>query len=168
MNAKQYTEKMNEADKILNLVERKKRKEKIKKAYDKYCDKLQGEAHEEETREFYSKAAAALGKKGGASKSEAKKAASKENGKLGGRPKLKKFNMDGTVFFAEKLTEKVIDKMEKTLLENKKSEKEDLLYHVLSNLKNHTAKTREKMLKQIEEKDKLIAAIASINRRLNE
>jgi RecJ-like exonuclease len=34
-----------------------------------------------------SKAAAALGKKGGASKSAAKKAASKENGKLGGRPR---------------------------------------------------------------------------------
>jgi len=31
-----------------------------------------------------------LGKKGGVSKSEAKKAASKENGKLGGRPKKKK------------------------------------------------------------------------------
>lgn len=32
-------------------------------------------------------AAVALGKKGGASKSEAKQAASRENGKKGGRPK---------------------------------------------------------------------------------
>jgi len=37
-----------------------------------------------------SKAAAALGKKGGESKSEAKAAAARENGKKGGRPKKDK------------------------------------------------------------------------------
>ena len=37
-----------------------------------------------------SEAAAALGRKGGKSKSEAKAKAARENGKLGGRPRIKK------------------------------------------------------------------------------
>ena len=45
---------------------------------------------EEEGQSDISKAASAMGKKGGSAKTEAKSAAVRKNGKLGGRPKKQK------------------------------------------------------------------------------
>jgi hypothetical protein len=57
-----------------------------KKEAIKALEKIESKRDEIETRE----AAAFLGRKGGASRSKAKQAASRENGKLGGRPRNKK------------------------------------------------------------------------------